>query len=158
MLLCRCSDVSNSLQPHGLQHTSLPCPSSSPGACSNSCLLSWWCHPTISSSVALFSSCLQSFPASRSFPASWLFTSGGQSIGASVSVLPMNTQDWFPIGLTGLTSLWSEELSSVFSTPQFESINSLALSLLYGPTLTSVHNYWKNHSLDLTPQNLCGEV
>ena len=96
--------VSNYLRPHGLQHARLPCPSLSPGVCSNSCSLSWWCHPTISSSVAPFSSCLQSFPASGSFPSSWLFTSGGQSIGASASgsVLPLNIQGWFPVGLTGL--------------------------------------------------------
>ena len=95
------SVVSDSLRPHGLQSTSLPCPSWTPGAYSNSCLLSWWCHPTISSSVTPFSSCLQSFPASGSFQMSQSFTSGGQSIGVSVSasVLPMNIQDWFPLGL-----------------------------------------------------------
>ena len=94
------SDVSDSLQPHGLQHTRLACPSPTPGACSNSCPSSWWCHPTISSSVIPFSSCLQSFPASGSFPMSQFFASGGQSIeaSASASVLPMNIQDWFPLG------------------------------------------------------------
>ena len=97
------SVVSNSLWPHGLQHTRLPCPSPTPGAYSNSCPLSWWCHPTISSSVVSSSSCLQSFPASGSFPTSQFFTSGGQSIGvsASASVLSVNIQDWFPSGLTG---------------------------------------------------------
>ena len=85
----------NSLRPHG-QHARLPCPSLSPGVCSNLCLLSRWCHPTISSSVTPFSSCLQSFPVSRSFPMSWLFASGGQSIGASASVLSMNIHCWFP--------------------------------------------------------------
>ena len=96
-LLFSHSVMSNSLQPHGLQHARLPRPSPSPGACSNSCLLSQWCHPTSSSSVVPFSSCLQSFPASGSFPMSQLFTLGGQSVGASasVSVLPMNIQDWF---------------------------------------------------------------
>ena len=128
----------------------LPCPSLSPRVCSNSCPLNWWCHPTISSSVTPFSSCLQSFPASGSFPVSRLFTSGGQSIGASASasVLPMNIQHWFLLGLTGLISFLSKGLSRVFARTQFESINSLALSLLYGPALTSVHEYWKNHSFD----------
>ena len=106
--------MSNSLQSHRLQHARLPCPSLSPGVCSNSCPLSQWCHPTISSSVAPFSSCLQSFPASGSFPVSQLFTSGGQSIGASASVLPMNIQDWFPLGLTGLISLQFKGLSRLF--------------------------------------------
>ena len=111
-----CSVMSDSLWPHGLQHTRLPCTSPTPGACSNSCPLSRWCHPTISSSVIPFSSCLQSFPASGSFPMSRLFASGGQSIGvsASASVLPMNIQDWFPLGLTGWISLQSKGLSRVF--------------------------------------------
>ena len=100
--------------PNGLQHTRLPCPLPSPRACSNSCPSSRWCHPTISSSVISFSSCLQSFPASGSFPVSWLFTSGGQSIGASASLLPMNTQDWFPLGWTGWISLQSMGLLRVF--------------------------------------------
>ena len=112
-----CLVMSHSLWPHGLQHTRLPCPSPSPRACSNSCLLSQWCHPTISSSVVPFSSCLQSFPASGSFLMSWLFTSGGQSIGAlaSASVFPKNIQDWFPLGLTGLISSQSKGLSRVLS-------------------------------------------
>ena len=106
------SVVSDSLWPHGLQHTRLPCPSPTPGAYSNSCSLSQWYHPTISSSVISFSSCLQSFPASGSFPLSQFFTSGGQSIGvsASASVLPMNIQDWFPLGLTGWISLQFRQL------------------------------------------------
>ena len=97
------SVMSDSLQPHGLKHARLPCPSPTLRACSNSCPLSRWCHPTISSSVIPFFSCLQSFPASGSFQMSQLFPSGGQSIGvsASASVLPMNTQDWFPLGWTG---------------------------------------------------------
>ena len=99
--------VSDSLQPHGLQHARLPCPSPTPRAYSNSCPLSWWCHPTTSSSVILFSSCLQLFSASGAFPMSQFFASGGQSTGASpsASVLPVNIQDWFPLGLTGLISL-----------------------------------------------------
>ena len=103
----RGSVISNSLRPHGLQHARLPCLSPIPGAYSNSCPLSQWCHPTISSSVIPFSSCLQSFPASGSFPMSQFFTSGGQSIGASASasVLPMNIQDWFLLGLTGFDLL-----------------------------------------------------
>ena len=105
------------LQPHGLQHTRPPYPSPSARACSNSCPLSRWCHPTISSSVIPFSSCLQSFPASGSFPVSQFFASGGQSIGvsASTSVLPMNIQDWSPLEWTGWISLQSKGLSRVFS-------------------------------------------
>ena len=109
------SVVPNSLRPHELQHSRLPCPSLSPRVCSNWCPLSWWCHPTISSSVAPFASCLQSFPASGSLPMSQLFTSGGQSTEASAlaSALPVNIQGWFPLGLTGLNSLQSKELSSL---------------------------------------------
>ena len=117
LLFSSCWVVSDSLQPHGLQHTRLPGPSLSPGVCSNSCPLSWWCHPTILSSVIPFSSCLQSYPASGSFPVSRLFTSSAQSIeaSASVSVLPMNIEGWFPLGLPGLISLQSKALSRVFS-------------------------------------------
>ena len=109
--------VFNCLQPHGLQHIRLPCPSPSPWAHSNSCPLSQWCHPTISSSVIPFFSCLQSFPASGSFLMRWLFASGGQSIGASASasVLPMTIQHWFPLGWTGWISLQSKGLSRIFS-------------------------------------------
>ena len=111
--------LSDSLQPHGLQHTRLPCPSPTPGGYSNSCPLSWWCHPTISSFVIPFSSGLQSVPASGSFPVSHFFAWGGQSIGASASastsVLPMNIQGWFPLGWTGLISLQSKGLSRVFT-------------------------------------------
>ena len=112
-----CSVMCNFLWPHGLQHARLPCPSPTPRAYSNSCPLSRWCHPTISSSVVPFSSCLQSFPASGSFQMSQFFTSGGQNIGvsASASVLPRNIQDWFPLGLTGLISLKSKGLSRVFT-------------------------------------------
>ena len=188
------SVVSDSLQPHGLQHARLPSPSPTPGPCSSSCPPSQWCHPTISSSVIPFSSCLQSFPASGSFPMSRLFASGGQSIAVSVlaSVLPMTIQDWFPLGWTGLISLQSQGLSGGFSnttvqkhqffgahlslekemathpsilawkTPWMEEPGRLqstgsqwvghdwatSLHFLYGPTLTSIHDYWKNHSFD----------
>ena len=109
------SVMSDSLQPHGPQHARLPCPSPTPGAYSNSCPSNQWCHPTISSSVILFSSHLQSFPASGSFPMNQFFTSGGQSIGVSVSawVLPVNIQDWFPLGWTGWISLQSKRLKSL---------------------------------------------
>ena len=139
-----------SLWHHGWQHARLPGPSPSPGVCSNSCSLSWWCHPTISSSVTPFSSCPQSFPASGSFRFSQLFPSGCQSIGASASasVLPRNIQGWFPLGLHGLISLLSKGLSGAFSNIAVQSINSSAVSLHYGPTLTSVHDYRKNHSFD----------
>ena len=112
--------------------------------------MSQLCHPTISSSVVPFSSCLRSFPASWSFQMSQFFTSGGQSIGASASasVLPMNIQDQFPLGWTGLISLQSNRPSRVFSNTK--SINSLALNLLYGSTLPSIHNHWKHHSFDYT--------
>ena len=110
--------VSDSLRPHELQHTSLPCHSLCPWVCSNSCPLSLWCYLTISSPVALFSFCLQFFPASGSFPKSWLFTSGSQSIRSSAlaSVLPMNIHSWFPLGLIGLISLLSKGLWRVFSS------------------------------------------
>ena len=231
--------VSDSSRPHGRQHASLPCPSPSPGVCPSSCPLNPWCHPTISSSVIPFSSCLQSLPASGSFPICWLFASSGLSIGASASVFPKNIQGWFPLRLTGLISLPSKGFSRVFSrrqgwddfrekhwniyiimwnrspvqvrcmnqgaqgrysgmtlrdgrgggsgwwthvppwlfhvnvwrkplhyckvislqlkfkkkssTPQFRSISSSALSFLYSPTLTSVHDYWKDHSFDHGP-------
>ena len=114
---CCCSVIPDSLWPCGLQHARPPCPQPSLRVCSNSCPLSWWCHPNISPSVVPFSSCLQSFPASGSFPMSQFFTSGGQRIRASVSasVLLMNIQDWFPLGLIGLISLQSKGLSRVFS-------------------------------------------
>ena len=110
---------------------------------------SWQCHPTISSAVICFSSCLQSFPASESYPITQFFASGAQSIGASASasVLPMNIQDWFPLGLTGLNSLQSKGLSWVFSNTIVQKHQFLVLSFLYGPTLTSTHDYWKTHGL-----------
>ena len=114
LLLFSHSVMSNSLWPHGLQHAGLPCPSLSSGVWSSSCSLSWWCHPTISSSVAPFSSFPQSFPASGSFQMSQLFASGGQITGALAAVLPMNIQGLFPFGLTGLISLLSKGLSRAF--------------------------------------------
>ena len=141
------SVVLNSLWPHGLQHARPPCPSPTPGSYSNSRLLSWWCHPTILSSVIPFS-CLQSFPASGSFLMSQFFASGGQSIGASASadICPlMNIQDWFPLGLTGLISLQSKRLSRVFNTRvQKHYFFGAQLSL---QSNSQIHT-WKNHSLD----------
>ena len=127
-----------------------PCPSPTPRVYPNSCPLSRWCHLTISSSVVPFSSCLQSFPTSGSFQISQLFSSGGQNIGvsASTSVLPMNTQDWFPLGWTDWISLQSKGLSRVFSNTTVQKHQFLVLSFLYSPTLTSIHDHRKNHSLD----------
>ena len=156
LLLFSCSVMSDFLLPHGLLHAKLPYLSPSPRVCSNSCPFSQWCHPTILSSVTPFSSCFQSFPASGSFPMHQLFASGGQSIEIfSFSINPSN-EYW------GLISLrielvwfpWSPKDSQEPSPePQFEGINSLALCLLYGLLLTSVHDYWKDHSLDFT--DLC---
>ena len=127
------SVVSNSLRPHELQHTRPPCPSPTPRVYPNSCPLSWWCHPTILSTVIPFASCPQSFPASGSFQVSQFFTSVDQSIvvSASTSVLPMNTQDWSPLGWTGWISLQSKGLSTVFSnsTVQKHQFFSAQLSL-----------------------------
>ena len=146
--------VSDSLQPHGLQHARLPCLSITPGACSNSCPLSRWRHPTISSCVIPFS-CLQSFSASGSFPVSQFFASGGQSTGvsASASVLPVNIQDWFPLGLTGLTSLQSKWLSRVFSNTTVQKHQFFGAQLSLSSNFTSVHDYWKNQSFDLCWQS-----
>ena len=137
-----CSVVSDSLQPHRLQHTTLPCPSPTSGAYSNSCPSHWSYHPTISSSVIPFSSHLQPLPTSGSFQTSQFFASGGQSIGVSAlsSVLPVNIQDWSPCS--------TRNFKEPSPTPQFKSIHSSALSFLYSPTLTSTHDHWKNHSLD----------
>ena len=142
--------MSDSLWPRGLQHTRLPCPSQSPGACSNSCPLRQWCHRTILSSVIPFSFCLQSFPASGSFLMGRLFESGSQSIGASASpsVLPMNIQDWFPLGLTGLISLQSKGLSRVFpnTTVQKHPFFGAETSLWSN---SHIHTWLlKNHSFD----------
>ena len=141
--------MSYSLLPHGLHHARPPCTSPTPGAYSNSCPSSQWCHPTISSSIVPFS-CLQSFPASGSFQMSQLFASGGQSIGPSAlaSVLPMNIQDWFPLGWTGWTSLQSKGLARVFSSTTVQKHHSSVLSVLYSSTPASIHDYWKNHSFD----------
>ena len=149
----------NSLWPHGLQHTRLSFPSLFPSVSAKLCPLSQWCHPTISSSVIPFSSHLQSFPASGSFQMSQFFTSGGQNIGASASasVLPMNIQDWFPLGLSGWISLQSKGLSRVFSNTNSNSNSNtvqkhqfFSAQPFYSPTLTSIHDYWKNHSFDYT--------
>ena len=144
------SVVTDSSRHRRLRHTRLTCPSPTPGACLNSCLLSQWWHPTISSSVVSFSSCLQSFPASGSFPKSQFFTSGGQSIGlsASASVLPMNNQDWFPLGWTGWISLQSKGLSRVFFNTTVQKHQFFHALLSLSPTLPSIHDYWKNDSFD----------
>ena len=131
----------------------LPCPSPSPRICPSSRPLNQQCHPNISCSVSSFSPCHKSFPASGSFPVSWLFASGGQSIGPSASVLPMNIQDLFPLGLTGLISCCPRDSQKSCPTPQFKNISSLALSLLYGPAFTSIHDYWKHHIFNQT--SLC---
>ena len=144
------SVMSNSLQPHRLQHTRLPCSSPTPRACSNSYPLSRWCHPTISSSVVPFSSCLQSFPASGSFPVGPLFVSGGQSIGvsASASVLPMNIQDWFPLELNGWIFLQPKGLSSLFQHHSLKAsgfwCSAFFIVQLSHPNITT----GKNHSFD----------
>ena len=152
--------MSDSLWPHWLQHARPLCPSSIPRVYSNSCPLSWWCHPTISSSIFPISSCLQSFPASGSFPVSPLFTSSSQSIraSASASAFPMNIQDWFPLGLTDLISLLSKGLSRVFS-------NTTVQKHLFFSTQSSLwsnshiqHDYWKNHSFDYTNLRCQSEV
>ena len=139
------SVVSDSMWLHEPQHTRPPCPSPTPGAHPNPWPLCQWCHPTILSSVVPFS-CPQSFLASGSFPISQLFASGGQTVGvpASTSVLPMNTQN-LSLKWTDWMSLQSKGFSRVFSN---KSINSSVLSLLYSPTITSIHDHWKNHSLD----------
>ena len=134
------SVVSDSLRPHELQHARPPCPSPAPGVHPNSCTLSQWSHPAISSSVITFSSCPQSLPASGSFPMSQLFASGGQSIGvsASASVLPMNTQDWSPLGWTGWISLQSKGLSRVFSSSIVQKHQFFGTQL---SSVVSIYNY-----------------
>ena len=146
LLLFSHSVVSKSLEPHELQHVRLPCLSLSPRVCSNSCPLRWWCHWTISSSVTPFSSCPQSFPASRFFQWVGSLHQVAKVIGVSASalVLPMNIQGWLSLGLTGFIFLLSNGLSQVFSNTTIW--NSSVLSLLYGPTITYVHDNWKNHS------------
>ena len=144
------SVVSESLQPHELQHTRPPCPSPTPGVHPDSCPSSRWCHPAILSSVIPFSSCPRSFPASESFPVSQLFQSDGQSIGVSAlaSVLPKNTQDWSPLEWTGWISLQSKGLSRIFCNTTVQKHQFFGAHFLYSPTLTSIHDHWKNHSLD----------
>ena len=144
------SVMTDSLRPREPQYARLPSPSPTPRVNPNSHPSSRWCHPAISSSVVPFSSCPQSLQASESFPMSQLFAWSGQSIGvsSSASVLPMNTQGWSPLGWTGWIPLQSKGLSRVFSIPHFNSINSSVLSFLHSPTLTSIHDHWKNHSLD----------
>ena len=144
------SVMSDSLQAHELQHARPPWSSPTPGVHSNSCSSSRWCYPAISSSVIPFSSCPQSLPASESFPMSLLFAWGGQSTGVShlASVLPKYTQDWNPLEWTGWIFLQPRDSQEFSPTSQFKNINSSALSFLHRPTLTSIHDYWKNHSLD----------
>ena len=145
------SVMSDSLRPHESQHARPPCPSPTPGVHSDSRPASQWCHPAISSSVIPFSSYSQSLPASESFPMSQLFAWGGQSTGvsASASFLPKKSQGWSPSEWTGWVSLQSKGLSRVFSNTTVQKHQFLmALSLLHSPTLTSIHDYWKNHSLD----------
>ena len=150
------SVVSDSLRPHGLKHARPPCPSPTPGACSNSCPSSRWWHPNISSSVVPYSSCLQAFPASGSFPMSQFFTLGGQSIGASVSasVLPMNIQDWYSLGLTGWISLQSKGLTRVFSntTVQKYQFFSTQLSLWVS---SHIHLLPSGTLFGLLPKSVC---
>ena len=149
--------MSNSLWPHGLQHARPHCPLPTPRVYLNSCPLSQWCHPTISSSVICFSSHLQSSPASGSFQMSQFFASGGQSIRVSVSasVLPVNIQDWFPLGQTGWISLQSKRLLRVFSNTTVQKHQFFSIQL-YGPTLTSIHDYWK--IIALTRWTFVGKV
>ena len=130
----------------------------SPEVCPSSCPLHQWYLPAISSSDALFSYCPQSFPASGTFPLSWLFASDGQNTGASASasVLPMSVQGWHPLRVTGLISLLSKGLSGSSPAPQFKGINSLVFCLLYGPALIAIRDHWEDHSLDYT--NFVGRV
>ena len=142
--------MSDSLWPHGLQHTRLPCLSPTPWACSNSSPSSQWCHPTISSSVRPLLLPPSIFPSIRVFSnESILCIRWPNYWSLSFSISPSNEYSgWFPLGLTGLIFLKSKELSRVFPTPQFKDINSSALSFLYGPTLTSICDYWENHRFD----------
>ena len=158
MLLFSRLVMSNSLWPHGLQHARLSCPSPSPRVCSNSRPLNQWCHPIISSSVFAFSSHLQSFPASGFIPMSQLFASDSQSIrvSASISVLPKNIQDWFPLGWTGWISLLSRDSQESSPTPQFKRFSSSVLRFLYNPTLTSYMTTGK--TIALTRRTFVGKV
>ena len=141
--------MSDSLGPHGLHHTRLLCPSPTPGTCSDTCPSSQWCHPTISSSVIPFSSCLQSFPASGSFPVHQLFASGGQTIGASASasVFPMNIQGWFPLGLTGFISFLTEKghpLNQEEETHEAES-NCIPNVSFHCRVMENTNSSWEQH-------------
>ena len=141
--------MSSSLNPHGQQYVRLFCPPLSPRVYSDSCPLRQWCHPAISSYVAPFSSCPQSFQASRSFPVRQLFLSGGQSIGASAFITPSNGySELIPLELTGLIFLLSKGLSRVFSSTTIQNHQFFSPCLLCVPALTSVHDYWKNHSIN----------
>ena len=156
-LLFSHSVLSESFHPHGLQHTRLPCPSLCPRACSNSGTFNQWCHPTISSSVVPFSSCLQSFPSSSFFLMGQFFASGGQNteVSASTSVILMNIQDWFTLDWLVWSPCTPRDSQESSPTPQFKSINSSVLNL-HCPPLTSIRDYWKNHCFDWTdlcPQN-----
>ena len=158
-LLFSHSVMSSSLRHHGLQHIRLPCPSTSPGAGSNSCALSRWCHPTTLSSVVPFASCPQSFPASWSFLMSQFFASGGQTIGpsASASVLPMNIQDWFPLWLTGLTSLQSKGLSKSLLQHHSSKVSILQCSAFFMVQLS--HSYMTTgKTIALTRWTFVGKV
>ena len=152
--------MSNSLQPHGLQYAKLPYPSPSPEACSNSCPLSQWCHPTISSSVIPFSSCLLSFPESGSFPKSQFFTSGGQSIGvsASASAFPKTIQGWFPLGLTGFTSLQSKGLSRVFSSTAIQKHQFFGFQPFLWSSSYMIHYTTTGKTIALTAQTFVSKV
>ena len=149
--------MSNSLQPHGLQHSRLPAHHEFPELTQTHCPSSRWCHPTNSFSAILFS-CLQSFPASGSFPMSQFLASGGQSIGVSgsTSVLTMKIQDWFPLGWTGWIAFQSKGFSRVFSNTTVQKHHSLTLNFLYSPTLTFICDYWK--PIALTIQIFIGKV
>ena len=152
-ILFGCYIMSNSSWPHGLQHTRLPHPSLSPGICSNSCPLSQWCHPTVSSSVAPFPPAL-SLSQHQSLFQCQLFTSGvAKALKVQWIFLPMNIQDWFPYDWLVWSSCCSRDSQESSPASQFKTISSSVLSLLYGPTLTSIHDYWKNHSFDYT--DLC---
>ena len=139
--------MANSLRLHGLQQSMLPCLSSTPGVCPNSCPSNWWYNPTISSSATLFFFCLQIFPESGYFPISHLFASSGQSIGASASVLPMSVQGWFPLELTGLTSLLSEGLLRVFSSSAIQKHQFFGVQTSLWSNSYILSHYWKDHSL-----------
>ena len=144
--------MSDSLQPHGLQHARAHCSSPNPGAWANSRPSSWWFHQTISSSVLLFSCCLQSFSETGSFLMSQFFTSVGQSVGGSISasVLPMNIQVWFPLGWLSGSPCSPRDSQESCPTPQFKTINCSLLTIHYGTTVTSIYDNWKNHGFGYT--------